>query len=118
MAAAPVATAEGLPIAVAGLLRLDHATIEREVTEHRPGVYVLLSEHNHGGRLEYVGRADEDMNERLKEWMNSFGWFFYAYADSATDAFQKECALYHHINPPANAVHPVPPAGSSCPVCG
>lgn len=103
---------------MAGLLKLDHATIEREVTEHRPGVYVLLSEHSRGGGLEYVGRADEDMNERLKEWLNSFGWFFFAYADSATDAFQKECALYHHINPPANAVHPVRPVGSSCPVSG
>ena len=109
MANPPTVTAEGLPVAMSGLLRLDHATVNREVTEHRPGVYVLLSEHNRGGELEYVGRADEDLNERLKDLMNSFGWFFFAYADSPMDAFEKECALYQHIKPPANAVPPVAP---------
>jgi hypothetical protein len=112
MATAPDVTAEGLPVSLAGLFRLDHATINKEVTEHRPGVYVLMSEHNSSGKLEYVGRADDDLNERLKDLMNSFGWFFFAYADSAADAYQKEAALYRHINPPANGAPPTPPGTS------
>ena len=105
-------SAEGLPIAMKGPFRLEHATINREVAERRSGVYVLISEHNTTGQLEYVGRADGDLNERLQDLVNSFGWFFFAYADSASDAYQKESALYTHVNPPANGAAPLPPAAS------
>ena len=102
-------SAEGLPVALVGPFRLDHATIGQQVTERKPGVYALLSEHNTTGQLEYVGRADENLKERLEDLMNSFGWFLFAYADSPADAYDKERALYDHIQPPANGASPLAP---------
>ncbi len=110
---------EGLPVALEGPIKLDHPTINRVITEPRPGVYILVSEHSATGEFEYVGRADQAVNERILEWMNSFGWVFWAYAASTEDAYLKECQLYHHVNPSANARHPESPEGSglNCPVC-
>ncbi len=115
----PAMSTESLPVALQGPLRIDHPTIKAAITESRPGVYVLVSEHSATGEFEYVGRADQAVNEKILAWMNSFGWVYWAYADSAEDAYQKECRLYHQINPGANARHPKSPEGSAlnCPEC-
>ena len=120
MTAVPAMSTEGLPVALAGPMRIDAQTIKAAIAEPtRPGVFVLVSEHSATGDFEYVGRADSALNERLMAWMNSFGWAYWAYGDSTRDAYEKECRLYHHINPPANSRHPSAPEGSAhaCPVC-
>lgn len=121
MSTVPAVTTEGLPVLLAGPMRIDAPTVKATITDTtRAGVFVLVSEHSATGEFEYVGRANSALNERLMAWMNSFGWAYWAYADSARDAYEKECRLFHHINPPANSRHPVAPEGSgqACPACG
>ena len=41
--------------------------------------------------VEYVGRADSDVNDRLKKWVGKYERFKFGYYGSPKAAFEKEC---------------------------
>ena len=71
--------------------------------------------------VSYVGRSDGDLQARLLELEaeNKYKLFKFSYAESAGEAFEKECRNYHDFNAPDNDVHPSRPDGSTlkCPRC-
>jgi hypothetical protein len=97
--------------------------IDAAVSDASPGVYVLGKSVEAEGefRVLYVGRDDRDIRSRLKlqvaKW---YPQFFYKYYFSAQAAFEKECELYHSLNPPDNKAHPARSDGTdwTCPRCG
>lgn len=82
--------------------------------------------------VRYVGRSDADLNDRVKHGiadMNEgkalrYERFKFSYADTAIDAYEKECRNYHDFggenNLLVNKDHPAKPEGykGKCPVCG
>jgi len=90
------------------------------VTRTSPGVYILSRD---GRTAAYVGRSDTDVASRVKQsGAEGYGYtyFWFEYAASPRDAFNKECDYYHKYNPPDNKNHPAVPFGtdSKCPVIG
>lgn len=70
--------------------------------------------------VSYVGRSDDDVNNRLKEHLEEkYKKFKYSYATSPKEAFKKECKNYHDFNPPDNKKHPDRPDNTDwkCPYC-
>lgn len=105
-----------------GPYKLDGETIDAKVTKKSPGNYALGRKDDEGTFLVgYVGRADSDVNARLKSWVGKTKrpLFKFSYATSAKAAFEKECNNYHDFNPPSNDVHPDRPNGTNwkCPRC-
>ena len=105
-----------------GPYKLDTETIDENVTKKSPGNYALGKKDDEGTFLVgYVGRADSDVNERLKSWLEKTKrpLFKFSYATSAKATFEKECENYHDFDPPANDVHPDRPNGTywKCPRC-
>jgi hypothetical protein len=75
--------------------------------------------------VNYVGRSDNDLRGRLKQWVNSrYTHFKYGFLPTSTDAFLKECHLYHDFGGPEgkldNEMHPARAQGTtwSCPSVG
>jgi len=69
--------------------------------------------------VQYVGRAD-DLRSRLNELVpTDYRQFTFECYPSVRAAFEKECELYHFLNPADNKAHPDCPAGESwkCPNC-
>ncbi len=104
---------------------LTNEGIDRAVTETSPGAYALGRTGDSGTFLiGYVGRADDDLNGRLKRHVGNYNQFKAAYYPSAKDAFEKECQLYHDFGGAEgkldNEIHPAKPQGMNhkCPVCG
>ena len=62
-----------------------------------PGVYMLGYVEIGGDFIpKYVGSADDDISQSLKEWINNkYSKFKFECYDSAEAAFTKECRLYH-----------------------
>ena len=93
--------------------------IYRKVTETKPGVYVLNTRATIL-TIQYVGRSDSDVNDRLNQHVGEkYDYFKFQYASSPKDAFEKECEIYHDDNPPDNKIHPDRPDGTDwqCPRC-
>ncbi|MBA7712289.1 hypothetical protein ES703_121261 [subsurface metagenome] len=108
-----------------GSFPLTETGIDNEVTKTSPGAYVLgyLSS-SRTFIVRYVGRADEDIKERLKKWIGKKNYkrFKYGYFFSPKAAFEKECRLYHDFGGKAkldNDIHPARPENTNweCPVC-
>jgi hypothetical protein len=108
-----------------GNYALNNATIDAVVKGIGPGAYALGGDT--GGRVlnvRYVGRSDNDLSGRLKQWVGQgYTHFQYAFFPTSKDAFDKECQLYHEFGGSLrldNKVHPARPQGSSwtCPVLG
>ena|SRR5437870_3751094 len=85
-----------------------------------PGVYALGYSKNGLFYVLYVGRSDNNLNSRLKQWVGAYAEFQYGHYDTKKQAFENECHLYHAFSPPDNEIHPAVPDGTSykCPVCG
>lgn len=103
-----------------GSFPLTDEKIDEEVTKTSPGAYALgdtLADANFG--IDYVGRSDTDVNNRLHDHVGKYKRFKYDYFPSAKTAFEKECNLWHDFDPPNNKVHPARPNGTSwkCPRC-
>ena len=84
-----------------------------------PGAYALGRVDSEGRFLvSRVGRSDSDLNKRLHDHEGDYSQFKFAFYDTAKQAFERECQLYHDFDPPDNHVHPARPAGTnySCPV--
>jgi hypothetical protein len=96
--------------------------IDEIVSRTSPGNYALGKTNTEGKFVpNYVGRSDDDVNGRLKQWVgvSPYPLFKYSYATSAKAAFEKECKNYHDFKPSENKFHPARPKDSSwdCPVC-
>ena len=114
-----------------GSYTLDNETIDRVVTRKSAGAYVLghVEEREEDKEkkkvfiIEYVGRSDDDVNDRLKDWVGKYSRFKYDYFGSAKAAFEKECDLWHDWGGPEgvldNERHPDRPEGTDwkCPRC-
>lgn len=97
--------------------------IDKIVSDVGSGVYALTREGTEPLFIvNYVGRSDDDLNGRLKDWVGTkYTHFKYSFLPTARDAFLKECNLFHDFGGIAkldNKVHPARPANSkvNCPV--
>ena len=82
--------------------------------------------------VRYIGRSDSDLKERVKHGIVEmetdkalrYERFKFSYADSAVEAYYKECQNYHDFGGAEgrlmNKVHPAKPEGyeGKCPICG
>ncbi len=94
-----------------GPYKLDNNTIDKVVTKKSAGAYALG--HTRKEKevttfiVEYVGRADKDVNDRLKKWVGKgYSHFKFEYYGSPKAAFEKECNLYHDWKNLDNKQHP------------
>ncbi|MGP8069006.1 MAG: zinc-ribbon domain-containing protein [Candidatus Bathyarchaeia archaeon] len=98
-----------------GSFLLDELTINKEVSNVSPGVYLLGRKEGKTFYVRSVGRADVDVNAQLKEHIGGYVRFKFEYANSPEDAFRKECELYHDFRGPEgkldNKNHPERPQG-------
>jgi len=108
-----------------GHFSLTENGIDKEVTKTSAGVYALGHLNNDNTFIvSYVGRSDEDLNGRLKQWVGEKNYknFKYDYFPSSKSAFEKECRLYHDFGGKEkldNDIHPDRPKNTNweCPVC-
>lgn len=107
---------------MADFYTLSSAKIDEAVTLKSPGVYVLDRNTGIGFIVKYVGRADEDVADRLKKHAGDgyYKYFKFEYALNAKAAFERECQLYHFYPSLDNIIHPARPKNTSyaCPVAG
>jgi len=105
---------------LAGPYRLTFDAIDSAVARKSPGVFAL-GHTDTAGRfcVNHVGRSDTDVKGRLRDYIGSASLFKYSYFPSSRAAFEKECELFHDLNPPGNRVHPDRPRGTTwaCPRC-
>lgn len=104
-----------------GPFALKRVTINSEVRRTSPGAYALTrSDESETFYVNYVGRDDKDVNDRLKDHVDNYARFKFSYFSSPEDAYKKECKMYHDFTPYDNKIHPAKPEGNdlNCPVCG
>lgn len=80
-----------------GPYSLDNNAIDTVVTKKSAGAYALGYINEEDLFVpKYVGRSDDDINKRLKDWVGSkYPTFKFEYYGSPKAAFEKECNLYH-----------------------
>ncbi len=103
-----------------GPFSLTAETIKSVVTTKSPGAYALGYSKNSTFYIKYVGRSDDNLANRLNDWVGHYQEFKAGYLSSAKMAFEKECHLYHDFSPGLdNKVHPARPTNSNwgCPRC-
>jgi hypothetical protein len=105
-----------------GPFTLNNETIDGQVTATSAGAYALGYLNNQKLFVpKYVGRSDDNINKRLKNWVGSkYSYFKFEYYSSAKAAFEKECNLYHDWeNQIDNKQHPDRPDETNwkCPRC-
>jgi hypothetical protein len=104
-----------------GPYNLNTEAIDIVVTRKSAGAYVLGRLKNNKFYIDYVGRADDDINSRLKDWVGKYPHFKFGYFNSPKAAFEKECNLYHDFKPNGldNKIHPDRPENADwqCPRC-
>jgi len=101
---------------------LDIATIDEKVSQSSPGNFVLGRKNEEGTFLfNYIGRANADLNSKLKSWIAKTDkpFFKFRYSVSAREAFQVECKNFHDFVKKEKKRHPRKPADSNwkCPLC-
>jgi hypothetical protein len=103
---------------------LDLSTVNSQVTKTSPGNYALGYSKDKTFYVQYVGRADVNVNARINQHVGKgYQLFMFSYATSPKAAFEKECHNYHDFGGPdgmlKNKYHPDRPVNSGwkCPVC-
>ncbi|MCV0372409.1 MAG: hypothetical protein K5793_02515 [Nitrosarchaeum sp.] len=98
--------------------------IENAVKENKKGNYALGRKGDDGTFfVSYIGRSDNDLRQELLVRLDTHkhSHFKASYANSAEEAFKKECQNYHDFDPEKleNEIHPDKPNGTllKCPVC-
>ena len=93
--------------------------IDAEIPEKSPGAFVLGSGSDGDFQATFVGRSDSDLNASLKLHVGTYTHFRFGYSESAREAFEYECQLYHAYSPRNSRSHPIRPRGviCRCPVC-
>ena len=108
---------------MSGSYPLNAQSVNQQVTRKSPGNYALGYSNGNTFYVQYVGRADIDLNARLMQHMeDGYKGFMFSYATSPKAAFEKECHNYHDFGGSSslnNKIHPDRPANSGwkCPVC-
>ena len=105
---------------LAGPFPLTFDGIETAVRKRGAGVYALGSIDPSGRfSVQSVGRSDEDVKLGLRDCIGAGTHFKFDYFAAEREAFEKECQLFHDLQPPGNRVHPGRPRGSilRCPRC-
>jgi len=111
-----------------GPYQLSNEEIDRVITIKSPGVYVLernTPQNSDSFTVHYVGRSDDDLKNRLKNWVGVKGYkrFKCDYFASPKAAFERESMIYHDFNGDKggmdNDIHPQRPEDSNwqCPIC-
>jgi hypothetical protein len=97
-----------------GPYRLNFDDIAAAVTRGSAGVYALGYVSAEGKFcINHVGRADSDVKSKLMDCIGSATSFKFVYLPTSKAAFERECELFHDLNPPGNRVHPGRAAGTS-----
>lgn len=101
-------------------------SINKYVPEGKPGNYALgtLDEENNTFIVEYVGRADKNLKERIGHSLKEYSHFKFSIASSPREAYYKECQNWHDFGGKEgklhNDIHPDRPDGdeaAQCPIC-
>ena len=104
-----------------GSFPLSKGQVDAQVSIVSPGIFALGTRSADGSKftIARVGRSDTDVNRRLHEYVGRYSHFKFGYSPSSAAAFEKECALFHHLHPRDNKAHPLRPAGTMwrCPMC-
>jgi len=105
-----------------GPYNLNIQTIDEVVILKSAGVYALAKMvEGNSFHISYVGRSDDDINRRLKDWVDKYALFKFEYYVSPRTAFEKECNIYHYFGPEGldNEAHPERPKNTNwlCPQC-
>ena len=105
-----------------GPFDLTSETIGRKVTRISIGNYALGYDKEGTFYVKYIGRSDNDVKKRLNSWIGKYRQFKFSYANSAKEAFEKECINYHDFGENKNLDnenHPDRPedSGWKCPRC-
>lgn len=113
-----------------GPYELKNKRIDSCVTKKSAGNYALgyirsNRDNTKSFIVKYVGRSDDDVNDRLKDHVgekDDYEYFMYSYASSPKAAFEKECLDYHNFGESRllnNDIHPARPSGCNwkCPCC-
>lgn len=92
---------------------LSDEDIDFNVTS-RIGNYACGFIRNGKFRVQYVGRSDTDLNDRLKDYVVTYKRFKYSDTPSVLAAWRKECENYHDFEGSIdNKIHPGRPEGYS-----
>lgn len=110
---------------MSGPYKFNSNKINEVITRTSTGNYALGYVKNDGKFIvQYVGRADADVNARLLQHIGeNYTEFKFSYATSPKDAFEKECINYHDFGGNEklqNKIHPDRPSNSKnwkCPRC-
>jgi excinuclease UvrABC nuclease subunit len=109
-----------------GKFGLTYSEID-SVVSAMPGAYILVNNNNNAI---YVGRADSDLNNRLKDHLpqnetnscikrSGVVAFYFENTAYAKDAYILECNWYHKYTPTCNMAHPAKVFSTwLCPICG
>ena len=102
-----------------GSYPLTHEGIAENVPGSSPGAYALGHVRDSKYYIQYVGRSDNDVADRLGDHIGRYPRFKFECYGSAKAAFEKECNLYHDFSPRDNSIHPDRPNGThwKCPRC-
>lgn len=104
-----------------GPYELTLSEIDRNVKKGSIGAYSLGPPHKEGGiSPKRIGRSDDDLNKRLKDYVGQYPQFVVRFCSSIRQAYETECYLWHKHHPVDNKLHPDKPAGTNypCPECG
>jgi hypothetical protein len=103
-----------------GPYRLAYDEINSSIRRVAPGAFVL-GHKGPDGRfyIDYVGRADQDIRDKLLQLIGSGNLFKYKCVTTGEAAFHAECELFHDFQPPGNRMHPdrAPGTNWECPRC-
>ncbi|MBS1271989.1 MAG: hypothetical protein MAGBODY4_01125 [Candidatus Marinimicrobia bacterium] len=82
-----------------GPYELSDKMVEKQAAPDTPGNYALGYLNEEGTFVVcYVGRSDDELQSKLLSWVGAiarYTHFEYSYADSAEEAYTKECHNYH-----------------------
>lgn len=104
---------------------LTQEVIDDIIPEGLPGNYAYgyIDETDNSFVVQYVGRSDTNLKERICHGIGQYEWFKASIANSAQDAFYKECRNYHDFGGEEgfldNKIHPAKPERGLgfCPIC-
>ncbi len=102
---------------------LTNEEINLRITKISAGNYAYgYTKDNGSFVVKYVGRADSDLNDRIKHGVGQYKEFKYSYAKDANAAFEEECRNYHDFGGSDmldNDIHPDKPDNTDygCPYC-
>jgi hypothetical protein len=106
---------------LAGPFKLTNSNLSIQIRRGILGAYVLGPLRMDGHlTVRLIGRSDTDLAAALRSQVERYEAFGFARAESALEALEIECRLFHHFEPADNPGHPEQPADSDwkCPICG